>query len=191
MGIVKNNDTFKIVNDIKSYVNNLLLQGEPTFVAMKKGDTRVIARPGIVGEQIATYTKDGNGNRCETISTVQEGMWVVTMADKNGNPIPIDNEGHFNTYTNTAKEFQKYQPTDTPGVYKQIPEEIIFVEVHEDIRFMAPWGSMENLKAGGVINVTNMDNLYGIARYEFDTTHEIVDKTKENDVDTKEINDLE
>lgn len=181
MSIVRNNDTFKMVNNMKEYVNNLLLHGEPTFVATKKGDARVVARPGVVGEQIVTYTKDGNGNRCETISTIKEGMWVVTMANENGKPIPIDNEGHFNTYTNTAEEFKKYQPTDIPGVYKQIPEERLFMEVHENIQFMAPWGSMENLKAGGVVNVTNMDKIYGIARYEFDTTHDIVDKTKERE----------
>ena len=181
MNITRNDEIFKMVDNIKEYVNNLLLQGEPTFVATKKGNTRVVARPGVVGEQIVTYTKDGNGNRCETITTVKEGMWVVTMADKDGKPISIDDDGHFNTYTNSAEAFKKYQPTDIPGVYKQIPEERLFMEVHENIQFMGPWGSVENLKAGGVVNVTNMDKIYGIARYEFDETHDIVDKTKEQE----------
>lgn len=55
-----------------------------------------------------------------------------------------------------------------------------FMQVKEDIAVMVPWG--ENgadipltIDAGGYLNVTNPDDIYGIAETEFNETYRIIE----------------
>lgn len=172
--------SFVKIDDTEKYVQALLKEGFEPFTAVKKDDARVVAREGIVGEEIVTFTKDGEGKWAETVHTItadEQGRpeWVITMADKEGNPIVIDDAGHYNTYTNTAEAFEKYTPVKE-GVYKQIQEERLFLEIDEDICITPSWGGEMNLPKGSMLNITNFDDIYGVAKHEFNLTYDIVEQ---------------
>lgn len=49
---------------------------------------------------------------------------------------------------------------------------MIFAELRVDsISFFAPWGSVMNLPKGSFINLTDENDIYGIARQEFFDTY--------------------
>ena len=50
------------------------------------------------------------------------------------------------------------------------------MQINEDISFMAPWGEEQVIKAGSFLNVTDYDDIYGIAREEFIKTYSFVDE---------------
>lgn len=169
---------FRKIEDSKAYVEQLLAEGAETFTAVKKDNARIVAREGIVGETIDTYTKDGNGEWAETSHVVtadEQGRpeWVVTMADKDGKPIEVDDAGHYNTYTNTAEYFeQNAVPAEKEGVYRQKQVERTFLTISEDISITPSWGGSMQLPAGSHLNISNLDDIYGVAASEFDQTYD-------------------
>ena len=90
---------FKKIDNVLSYVKEGLKSGR--FVPIKAEKfARIIARRGIVGEEIVTWNVDSEGNEIEekrdTVKYDPETGnpgWVATKADSDGNPI-IDNNGH-------------------------------------------------------------------------------------------------
>ncbi len=170
---------FRQIEDAKAYVEQLLAEGAETFTAVKKDDARIIARQGVVGETIDTYTKEGNGEWAETSHVVtadEQGRfeWVVTMADKDGKPIEVDDVGHYNTYTNTVEYFEQNAVlTEKEGVYRQRQVERTFLTISEDISITPSWGGSMQLPAGSYLNISNLDDIYGVAAPEFDQTYDV------------------
>ncbi|MBR0113056.1 MAG: hypothetical protein IJM02_04850 [Clostridia bacterium] len=171
----------KKIGNIIEYVDSLK-QKTPLTLAKKRGF--IIARKGKENEEIATYVSNGI---LETVNTVildengEPGI-VVSMADSDGKKI-IDDNGHTNTYIVDRNTFnEKYLDADKVSEDEQLfkpkggTQE--FIQTSEDISFTAPWGKEENLKAGGFLNITNLDNIYGIAYEEFMRTYTILSETE-------------
>jgi hypothetical protein len=133
---------------------------EPQYYAKS---ARISARPGKVGEEITTVMKDGHK---ETTNTVKnEGDMVAT--NPNGEQYIID-----------AKTFAKKYEIDphNPERYRPVGGAQEFMTLGGNVMFKAPWGEQMMIKKGGVLNVTNMDDIYGIQQQEFQETYAPCDK---------------
>lgn len=128
---------------------------EPKYYAKS---ARIAARPGKVGEEIITVMKDGHK---ETKNTVKnEGDMVAT--NPSGEQYIID-----------AKTFAKKYEIDpsNPKQYRPVGGPQEFITLKENVMFTAPWGEKMMIKKGGALNVTNMDDIYGIQQAEFQETY--------------------
>ena len=107
-------------------------------------------------ETLTTRLSDGTE---ETVNTAFPGNWIVM------NP-------SGEQYILTEEKFkEKYIPAKQKGVYvsKPIPQK--FIQIKEDIEFMAPWGAPQFIKKGGFLNVSDLENVYGVAQKEFLETY--------------------
>ena len=166
----------KRIDNIQKYVETLR-KTVPAISAKKNGG--VIARVGKEGEEIRTFVSNGI---LETINCVKRDKngdlgIVATTADSFGNRI-IDENGHMNTYIIERKTFEeKYldseRVTETDQLFNPRGGTQRFIQTNEDISFLAPWGEEEHLKAGGFLNITDPNSIYGIAYEEFILTYTI------------------
>lgn len=166
--------------DVKEYVQELLTKGVEPIQAEKAG--RIHARVGIVGEEIISWSEDENKNPIqERVDTVKidpetgKPGHVVTKLGDDGLPI-IDSNGHTNTWIIGDKKFtDKYQVDPTMGddIYMSSAGIQIFLPILDDV-IIEQWGKKEQIAAGGYINVTDPDDMYGIQARDFDDTYVIV-----------------
>ena len=89
--------------DVLTYVKNGLESGTLVPIEAYKF-ARIMARPGIVGEEVISWSVDSLGNevkeKVDTVSLDEETNnpgWVVTKTDEDGNII-LDNNGHSNDW---------------------------------------------------------------------------------------------
>ncbi len=163
------------IDNIEDYVNKNL-QNKEIFLAKKS--SRIIARDGILGEEIKTFVENGT---VETINKVKEANGqidvVITNANIDGSPI-IDKNGNMNTYIIPFETFDKKYEFDFESkygnIYKPKGEAQKFVEISEDIEILASWGEKQYLKSGSFLNISNKEDIYGIAREEFLKTYKKV-----------------
>ena len=170
---------FRKVN-AKEYVEELKEKGVAELEAAKFA--RIIARQGIVGEEVTTYVDTG---LVETVNSVKSEIdengnekpgYIITMANEHDEPI-IDKFGHTNTYIIPASTFEKkYEETDMEGIFKPKGGPQLFMQIQDNISIIASWGEEQNLEAGAFMNVTNPNDLYGIAYNEFQQTYAWTDK---------------
>ncbi len=160
------------IDNIKDYVNKNL-QNKEIFLAKKS--SRIIARKGNLGEEIKTFVENGT---METINKVKKinGQIdvVITNANIDGSPIIYKN-GNTNTYIIPFETFDKKYEFDFESkygnIYRPKGEAQKFVEIHEDIEILASWGEKQFLKSGSFLNISNKEDIYGIAREEFLKTY--------------------
>ncbi len=145
----------------KKYVEEQLKKGAKTALYAKTA--RIQARVGIIGEIVTTVMKDGLK---ETQNQVKEkGDMVAT--NPGGEHYIIDAKTFAKKYELDPANKKLYRPKG--GAQK-------FLVVKEDVEFVAPWGEKMNIKAGGVLNITNLDDIYGIQKDEFEQTYALCDK---------------
>ena len=164
--------------NVNEYVKNGLLDG--TLVprnAIKFA--RIVARQGIVGEVVETYTANGileKKSLVELDKITNQPGWIVTKVDENGQII-IDEYGNKNEWIIDDSVFKKKYEIDpeNPSLYKPIGGPQIFVEIPDDIT-LQQWGSEMNIEKGGYINITNVDDMYGISKRDFDDTYRFVEE---------------
>lgn len=119
---------------------------------------RISARPGKVGEEIITVMKDGHK---ETKNTVKnEGDMVAT--NPSGEQYIIDAKTFAKKYEIDPSNPEQYRPVGGPQE---------FITLKENVMFTAPWGEKMMIKKGGALNVTNMDDIYGIQQAAFQETY--------------------
>lgn len=162
--------------DILKYVKEGLESGIMVpFEAVKFA--RILAREGIEGEVITTYSVDADGKPIvEKVDTVKKddkgrlGM-VVTKADENGKPI-VDANGNKNEWIIGRTKFDsKYdEVAGRPGFYQPKGGPQIFVEIPDNI-ILYQWGDDMKIAAGGYINITNISDMYGISQRDFADTY--------------------
>ena len=139
---------------------------------------RIAARRGVEGEEIVTYTQNGEIEKVDTVKVdpeTKEVGWVVTKLDENGEVV-VDEFGHKNEWIVDAKTFaKKYEldETKTGGVYKPKGGPQIFVPIVMDV-ILEQWGSEMKIEAGGWLNITNAGDIYGISQRDFEDTYKIV-----------------
>lgn len=62
------------------------------------------------------------------------------------------------------------------GIFKPKGGPQLFMQIQDNISIIASWGEEQNLEAGAFMNVTNPNDLYGIAYNEFQQTYAWTDK---------------
>lgn len=139
---------------------------------------RIAARRGVEGEEIVTYTQNGEIEKVDTVKVdpeTKEVGWVVTKLDENGEVV-VDEFGHKNEWIVDAKTFaKKYEVDETKeGVYKPVGGPQIFVPIVMDV-ILEQWGGEMKIEAGGWLNITNPDDIYGISERDFYDTYRFVD----------------
>jgi hypothetical protein len=124
---------------------------------------RIQAEQAIAETPIITILKDGTK---ETVNTAMPGDWIVT------------NPGGEKYVVPQEKFHKKYEPAPElgNGWYKPTGGVQKFLEMDEDIVFVCSWGEEQVILAGGYINVTNLDDIYGIAKAEFFETYKECDE---------------
>ena len=168
--------------EVTSYVKQGLETGSMIPRQAEKF-ARIIARQGTVGETIVSWSVDSNGNEIkEKEAQVQldaqtnEPGWVVAKVDENGN-IVIDNNGHVNQWIIEDSTFKKKYEVDpeNPNLCRPKGGKQIFVQITDNI-ILNQWGSDMKIAAGGYINITNPDDMYGISQRDFEDTYKFTDE---------------
>lgn len=146
--------------DINAYAAEQIKNGSPVMSFIKTA--RIQARPGKIGEQITTVLANGT---IETKNVAKEGDMIATNPGGEQYIIP-------------AETFQKKYEADPTkaGQYRPKGGPQSFIRLTEDVAFRASWGEDMVIKAGGVLNVTNPQAVYGIAGDEFKSTYAPCDK---------------
>ena len=160
---------------------------EFAVTGMEKGDlvpvtavkfARIVARPGTMGEEVVTYSQDGIVEKVDTVkldeATGKPG-WIATKVDEKGGAI-VDEQGNKNEWIISDSTFQKKYEVDpeNPALFKPKGGPQQFVQLPINVT-VTQWGSEMNIAAGGWLNVTNLDDVYGISQRDFEDTYRIVE----------------
>ncbi len=161
-----NNTKFKKVENIKEYLINELKKGTVQAGLFQKWG-EISARVGIPGEEITTIMSDGLRETKNTVSL-----------DENGCPGMVVKNSTGEEYIVAASDFQeRYEKIPgTENRFRPLSNPINACRVCEDICFIAPWGEMFCLAAGGyLVYNKDVDNIYGIQESEFNKTYRKAD----------------
>ena len=153
----------KIFNksEMKSFVENAINNGAVVKTYAKFA--RVQAEQATKETPIITILANGLQ---ETTNTAMAGDWIVT------------NPGGEKYVVTNSKFLKKYEPAPElgDGWYKPTGGVQKFIEATETLVFVCSWGEEQTINAGGFINVTCLDDIYGIAHQEFFDTYKECDK---------------
>ena len=168
--------------EVASYVKEGLENG--TLIPRKAEKfARIIARQGNVGETVISYSVDKEGNEVkEKVAQVKldektnQPGWIATKVDEN-NEVMVDNNNHKNQWIIDDSTFRKKYEVDpqNPSLYRPKDGVQIFVQINEDI-ILNQWGSDMEIAKGGYINITNVDDMYGISLRDFEDTYKFTDE---------------
>ena len=148
---------------------------------------RIIARQGKVGETVISWSADSEGREVKekvdqvTLdSETKQPGWIVTKLDEDGNVV-IDNNNHLNQWIMDDSKFKKKYEIDpeNPSLFKPVGGPQLFVRILENI-ILFQWGKEESIAAGGYINITNPDDMYGISERDFFDTYRFTGDKKAN-----------
>lgn len=147
--------------EMQGFVKSLLEDG--VLVRTYAKSVLVYAVEASGGEKVVTQLADGT---IETTSVAKEGDFIIT------NP---DGERYV---VSSNKFHKKYELAFDVGenCYKPKADVCKFLEIDEDITFVCSWGEMQYIKAGGFINITDFDDIYGVAKNEFFDTYRLCDE---------------
>lgn len=139
---------------------------------------RIIARQGMEGEEVISWSVDTQGNeikekeaKVEIDKETNQPGWIATKVDENGNVI-VDNNNHPNQWIIADTTFRKKYEIDpeNPALCRPKGGQQIFVQINDNI-ILNQWGSDMQIAAGGYINITNVDDMYGISQRDFEDTY--------------------
>ena len=145
--------------------------------------TPVAVRRGEVGEVVRTYSQDGiveSEHVVKIDETTGLPQMILTKLDKNGDVV-IDEYGHENSwiYKKCESQFALDYPTQLrEGVYVPAATPRILLPIVMDV-LIPQWGSLEAVAAGGWLNITNLDDIYGVSGRDIDETHIILGEAKD------------
>lgn len=167
--------------DVTSYVKQGIESGTMVPRQAEKF-ARIIARQGTIGETVISWSADAQGNEIqEKVAQVEideqtnQPGWVATKVDEQGNII-IDSNGHSNEWIIPDSTFKKKYETDpeNPSLCKPKDGPQIFVQIADNI-ILNQWGSDMQIAAGGFINITDINDMYGISQRDFEDTYKFTD----------------
>ena len=157
------NMNFRKIENIKEYLaEGLKSKRFESKTYQKSGE--ITARVGKIGEEIVTIMANG----------LEETKNIVT-ADENGNPgwVVTNSTGEQYIVSNSVFKKKYERIVGTENRYKPIWNPITAAQIDENICFVAPWGEIQNLIAGGYLVFNkNLDDIYGIQQEEFNETYE-------------------
>lgn len=145
--------------------------------------TPVLVRRGVVGEEVVTYSQDGIVEKVDTVKIDEATglpQMVLTKLDKDGNVV-VDEYGHENSwiYLNTQDQFEIDYPTQLrDGVYVPSAKPRILVPIVMDV-VITQWGNDEYIAAGGWLNITDVNDIYGASQRDIEDTHIFMGEAKD------------
>ena len=71
---------------------------------------------------------------------------------------------------------EQYIPTDEEHIYKAKASPRRIVELTDNIRMMAPWGTLQYAKRGDMIVYVNQKDIHAVPRRLFDETYIIIEE---------------
>lgn len=146
---------YKYVKDVIGY----LASSEAKFADIEAYEKYVTVKFRIAEKDEEIVTKLENGLE-ETKNIARKGDYIVT------NPT-----GEGDKYVVSPEEFKKRYKIIGPGEAKSIGIPQFFVRIAENVKIEAPWGEIQFLEAGAVLNVSDLNKIYGINRSEFEKTY--------------------
>ena len=165
-------------NEMYRYIYELEKCNAQQVDAEKSGC--LLVRPAVEGEEIHVWTETGT----EAVEIGKEGMYVTMAVDPNGSPI-LNAAGKLNIWQQGEENlYKKYDMENSQSLFVKHrfmkPKGGIqhFVQVNENIAIMQPWGENgamvpQTIDAGGYLNVSDMDDVYGIGEAEFKKTYTV------------------
>lgn len=147
--------------EMKNFVENAIANG--AVISNFAKFARIQAKEAAGGEEIITVLADGTK---ETTNIANAGDWIVT------------NPGGEQYIVPGAKFPKKYEPcTDLgEGWFKPTGGVQKFLELVQDTQFICSWDEEQFISAGGFVNVTDLGDIYGIAKEEFYATYKTCDE---------------
>ena len=168
--------------DVHQYVDMGLKNGTMIPKEAEKF-ARIVAKQGQVGEKVISWSVDSLGHEIqEKVAYVQNDEntnqpgWIVTKVDEDGN-IMLDNNNHVNQWIIEDSVFRKKYEIDpeNPTLFKPKGGPQIFVQINDNI-ILNQWGEDMKIAAGGYINITNINDMYGISERDFNDTYQFTEE---------------
>ncbi|SRR5574344_1413480 len=172
-------EEFKKV-EVVSYVKQGLENGTMIPKQAEKF-ARIIAKQGNSGETVVSWSCDSEGNEIEEkVAQVEVDKetnnpgWIATKVDESGNII-VDSNNHPNQWIIDDTTFKKKYEIDPDNLELCRPKggPQTFVQIDDNI-ILNQWGADMKIAAGGYINITNADDMYGISERDFDDTYKFI-----------------
>ena len=93
----------------------------------------------------------------------------------------MDSNGHINEWIIDDTTFKKKYEIDSenPNLCKPKGGLQVFVQIPDNI-ILNQWGADMQIAAGGYINITNVNDMYGISQRDFEDTYKFIDTTPKN-----------
>ena len=179
---MKNYTKVEVTSYVKQGIENGTLVPRKLIPREAEKFARITARQGRLGEEVVSWSVDSDGNEIqEKIAQVKidtqtnQPRWIATKVDEEGNVI-IDNNGHSNQWIIEDTIFKnKYEiDPENPNLCRPKGGPQIFVQITDNI-ILNQWGSDMQIAAGGYINITNLDDMYGISQRDFEDTYKFTD----------------
>ncbi len=150
----------KNIKNIKNFVMDQLKKG----VEQKQYKyAKIFATQGTWGESVQTIMQNGLVETTNVVSVdekTDEPDWIVT------NPA---GEKYIVPDSTFRKKYESFDLTQ--GIYKPKGGVQKFIQIDEDISFTASWGEKMTISAGGYINTTDFNDIYGVQKDEFLNTY--------------------
>lgn len=171
--------SYRTIDNVTTYIKDLIAAGAEVISAEKFG--RIMARQGIPGETVISWSADAVGKPVEEkVAEVtvddETGIpdWIVTKLNEQGDPV-IDQNGHANQWIVTDKTLRaKYDSApDHEGVFTPKSKKQKFVRLTEPIS-IASGGKIMNVDVSGYFNVTDPEDIYAISGRDFEDTYRII-----------------
>lgn len=168
--------------DVHQYVDMEIKNGTMIPKEAEKF-ARIVAKQGQVGEKVISWSVDSLGHEIqEKVAYVQNDEntnqpgWIVTKVDEDGN-IMLDNNNHVNQWIIEDSVFRKKYEIDpeNPTLFKPKGGPQIFVQINDNI-ILNQWGEDMKIAAGGYINITNINDMYGISERDFNDTYQFTEE---------------
>lgn len=178
MKIEKNNTSYKLIADSAEYVRTCLAAGDRVIKAYKF--TPVLARIAMAEEELIVYIENGH-------EEVREWIYPGDVIAKRTNPDGtafIDSYGHMNIWKMSPDYFYYRYDIEQLGETEELcyprKDLLEFLQVKENIAIYFPHGKgrkpvPQSIEAGGYLNITDIDNIYGISESEFYETYKMVE----------------
>ena len=172
-------EVYRKIDDINKYIK-ITYPLNVSIAAKKNG--YITARMAEAGEKISVMTADGKE---EAQEVAKPGDWVATRVYEDGTP-HVDEHGNTNSWLMSADTLvKKYNISQDLGngeaVFAPKGKEQKFMCVSENIALSVPWGEngapvTQYIKEGGWLNITNRNDVYGVAEQEFAETYDCIGK---------------
>lgn len=167
---------YRKIDNIENYLDSTPYNAR--IMAEKNG--YITGRRAEPGEKISVMTSDGQK---EVQETAKEGDWIATRAYEDGTNY-VDKNGNTNSWLMSEETLAKkyeggYAQGDDTLLFKPRGQKQEFMRVSENVALTVPWGEngapvTQYVKEGGWLNITDLNDVHGIAEKEFTETYDIV-----------------